>query len=77
MTLNANVMKEEPESILSLKKRLSMSTLKLKNALCDATVKAQHPEDLHGLLQYGNGLKAYIIQLLTTQMISLNRAQKL
>jgi transposase len=44
---------------------------------CDATVKAQHPEDLHGPLQYGNGLKAYIIQLLITQMISLNRVQKL
>jgi len=44
---------------------------------CDATVKARHPEDFHGPLQYGNGLKAYIIQLLITQMISLNRVQKL
>jgi len=29
-----------------------------------------------GPLQYGNGLKAYIINLLICQMISLNRAQK-
>jgi len=30
-----------------------------------------------GPLQYGNGLKAYVINLLVCQMISLNRAQKL
>ena len=30
-----------------------------------------------GPLQYGNGLKAYIINLLVSQMISLNRVQKL
>lgn len=40
---------------------------------CDSTVKAQFPDDMPGPLQYGNGIKAYIIQLLVAQMISLNR----
>jgi transposase len=44
---------------------------------CDATVKGTFPADMLGPLQYGNGLKAYIINLLVCQMISLNRAQKL
>ena len=30
-----------------------------------------------GPLQYGNGLKAYIISLLVCQMLSLNRASKM
>mgnify|MGYP000861009955 FL=1 len=40
---------------------------------CDATVKAKFPDDMPGPVQYGNGIKAYIIQLLVSQMISLNR----
>lgn len=44
---------------------------------CDATVKGTFPADMSGPLQYGNGLKAYIINLLVCQMISLNRVQKL
>jgi len=44
---------------------------------CDATVKGTFPADMPGPLQYGNGLKAYIISLLISQMISLNRAQKM
>lgn len=44
---------------------------------CDATVKAKFPVDMPGPLQYGNGLKAYIINLLVAQMVSLNRVQKL
>lgn len=44
---------------------------------CDATVKGKFPADMPGPLQYGNGLKAYIINLLIAQMISLNRVQKL
>lgn len=44
---------------------------------CDATVKGLFPEDMPGPLQYGNGLKAYVINLLVCQMISLNRAQKM
>ncbi len=35
------------------------------------------PADLHGPLQYGNGLKAFVINLLVCQMVSLNRVQKL
>jgi hypothetical protein len=46
-------------------------------ANCNATVKGVFPADMPGPLQYGNGLKAYIINLLVCQMISLNRAQKL
>ena len=40
---------------------------------CDSTVKAHFPNDMPGPLQYGNGIKAYVIQLLVAQMISLNR----
>jgi transposase len=44
---------------------------------CDSTVKGQFPSDMPGPLQYGNGLKAYSINLLVGQMIALNRVQKL
>ena len=44
---------------------------------CNSTVKGKFPSDMPGLLQYGNGLKAYIINLLVCQMISLNRVQKM
>jgi len=32
---------------------------------------------MHGPLQYGDGLKAFVINLLVCQMVSLNRIQKL
>jgi transposase len=44
---------------------------------CDSTMKGSFPSDMPGPLQYGNGLKAYVINLLVGQMISLNRVQKL
>jgi transposase len=44
---------------------------------CDSIVKGKFPSDMPGPLQYGTGLKAYIISLLVCQMISLNRVQKL
>lgn len=44
---------------------------------CDAKVKASFPEDMQGPLQYGSGIKAFVISLLITQMVSLNRAQKM
>ena len=31
---------------------------------------------MHGPLQYGDGLKAFVINLLVCQMVSLNRVQK-
>jgi transposase len=40
---------------------------------CDATVKAKFPDDMSGPLQYGNGIKAYVIQFVVVQMVSLNR----
>ncbi len=43
---------------------------------CSASVKGSFPADLHGPLQYGNGLKAYIINLLVCQMLALGRVQK-
>lgn len=45
--------------------------------VCDSTVKGPFPADLYGPLQYGNGLKAFIINLLIGQMVALNRIQKL
>lgn len=44
---------------------------------CNSTVKGKFPPDMPGPLQYGNGLKAYIIGLLVCQMVSLNRVQKM
>ena len=44
---------------------------------CDSTVKGQFPSDMHGPLQYGNGLKAFVINLLVCQMVALNRTQQL
>lgn len=44
---------------------------------CDSVVKAPFPADLHGPLQYGDGLKAFVINLLVCQMVALNRVQKL
>ena len=44
---------------------------------CHATVKGLFPSDMHGPLQYGDGLKAFVINLLVCQMVALNRVQKL
>jgi hypothetical protein len=44
---------------------------------CRTTVKGKFPADMHGPLQYGDGLKAFVINLLVCQMVSLNRVQKL
>lgn len=40
-------------------------------------MKGAFPADLHGPLQYGAGLKAFVINLLICQMVALNRVQKL
>jgi len=44
---------------------------------CDGQVKGGFPEDMPGPLQYGNGLKAYLITLVVSQMVALGRAQKM
>ena len=44
---------------------------------CDTTTKGDFPDDMPGPLQYGLGIKAYVINLLISQMVTLNRAQKL
>lgn len=44
---------------------------------CDVDVKGAFPADMPGPLQYGSGLKAYCINLLVCQMVSLSRVQKL
>lgn len=43
---------------------------------CDTQVKGDFPPDMPGPLQYGNGLKAYCINLIVCQMVALNRVQK-
>jgi transposase len=43
---------------------------------CQAMVKGSFPEDMPGRLQYGNGLKAFTIHLIVSQMVALNRVQK-
>ena len=44
---------------------------------CNASVKGLFSSDRHGPLQYGDGLKAFVINLLVSQMVALNRVQKL
>lgn len=44
---------------------------------CQSTTKGAFPADMAGPLQYGNGIKAFVVQLLVTQMLSLNRAAKM
>ena len=44
---------------------------------CGTTVKGVFAPDMHGPLQYGDGLKAFVINLLIGQMVALNRVQKL
>ena len=44
---------------------------------CHHVTKGQFPSNLAGPVQYGLGSKAYILNLLITQMVSLNRVQKL
>ena len=44
---------------------------------CETKVKAAFPADFHGPLQYGDGLKAFVVNLLVCQMVALNRVQKL
>ncbi|PIE57988.1 MAG: hypothetical protein CSA33_05910 [Desulfobulbus propionicus] len=43
---------------------------------CEATVKGLFPEDMPGSLIYGNGIKAFAIHLIISQMVALNRVQK-
>jgi transposase len=44
---------------------------------CGSMVKGHFPADMHGPLQYGEGLKAFVVNLLICQMVALNRVQKL
>lgn len=44
--------------------------------VCKAKNKGRFPSDMHGPLQYGPGIKAYVLNLVIAQMISLNRVQK-
>lgn len=44
---------------------------------CAATVKGRFPAHLQGPMNYGEGLKAFAVNLLVCQMVALNRVQKL
>jgi transposase-like protein len=44
---------------------------------CHETSKAEFPKDIHGKLQYGNGLKAFVIHLMISQMVAVNRVKKM
>lgn len=44
---------------------------------CHSTNKGRFPSDMPGPLQYGNGLKAFVVNLLVCQMVALGRTQKL
>ena len=42
---------------------------------CDTRNKGRFPADMSGPLQYGRGIKGYVINLLIAQMVSLKRVQ--
>lgn len=44
---------------------------------CAATIKGDFPGDLAGPVQYGLGIKAFVLNLLVSQMVSLSRVQHL
>jgi transposase len=44
---------------------------------CHETTKAEFPKDIHGKLQYGTGLKAFVIHLMISQMVAVNRVKKM
>jgi transposase len=43
---------------------------------CQAQTKGAFPPDLSGPLQYGSGIKAYVLNLIVAQMLSLKRVQQ-
>lgn len=45
-------------------------------ARCEQQTKGRFPADMPGPLQYGDGIKAYVLNLLIGQMVSLDRVQK-
>lgn len=63
--------------IIFEKKKENVDAEIKKCPTCLKLVKGKFPKWLNGPLQYGNGIKAYIVQLLVKQMISLNRAKKM
>ena len=44
---------------------------------CNKQNKGRFPEEMFGPLQYGQGIKGYVVNLLLAQMISLKRVQKM
>jgi len=44
---------------------------------CDTSNKGKFPPDMAGPLQYGSGLKSYILNLLIAQMVPLKRCQQM
>jgi hypothetical protein len=44
---------------------------------CDTQNKGHFPEDMSGPLQYGPGIKGYVVNLLVAQMVSLKRVQQM
>lgn len=44
---------------------------------CDTVNKGKFSSDLKGPLQYGKGVKAYLLNLLIVQMVALNRVQQM
>jgi len=43
---------------------------------CEARTKGRFPADMPGPIQYGPGVKAYVLNLLIAQMVSLKRVQQ-
>ncbi len=70
--------KGKPENQFAFEKTITHVDAQIKQCPeCDSVIKARFPSDMPGPLQYGNGLKAYIINLLVCQMVALKRTQSL
>ncbi len=59
-------------------KRVLHVDAEIKNCpFCKEQTRGWFPSNLKGPLQYGNGIKVFVINLFVAQMVSLNRVQKL
>ncbi len=73
-----NHIERRTEIDIVFEKRVKHTDVEVKDCpMCEAVTQAPFPEHLQGPLQYGAGLKAYVINLIICHMVSLKRAQNL
>lgn len=74
------VMDHERRTLIDIvfEKRVDHIDAQIKRCpCCKHIAKGEFPSSMTGPVQYGPGIKAYVLNLLVVQMVSLNRVQKL